>query len=84
MKIVRIKSGIAPPLKNKGIEVVVQEDFRRGDDWNTIPYSRYFLLRDGRQIDGFDIDSARFKKSDLNRLLKRNRLTSKGVTIYVK
>lgn len=80
----KIRVGIAPPLKNKGVEIVVHEDFRKGGSWKSFPYTRYFLLKNGIQIDGMDVETKKLRKLDLMELLERNKLTSKKVSIYVK
>lgn len=84
MKIKKLGFGIAPRLRNKGIEIVVHENFTKGSNWNTLPYTRYFLLKNGKQIDGFDVRGRKVSKKEIKTLLRRNNLTTKGVIVYVK
>ena len=84
IRFLKIRAGVAPPLKNKGIEMVVHEDFRKGGSWESFPYTRYFLVKNGIQIDGMDVETKKLRKLDITELLERNKLTSKKVSIYVK
>jgi hypothetical protein len=79
-----IATGVSPPLKNKGVEAVVWQDFRRGDSWKAKPYTRYFLMKDGKQIDGMDDQNKSYSKKNISLMLKRKRIMPETVKVYVK
>ena len=84
IKIKKVGQGEAPPLKKKGVEIVVWENFTEGNEWNSLPYTRYFLLRNGKQIGGFDVKSKYFSKKMVRELLERHKIKDKNVYVYVK
>lgn len=81
---IRVPRFTSPKLSKKGIEVVVWQDKNKGSSWDSEPMTRYFLLKDGKQIDGFDVSGAKFKESELNDLLKRNNITKPNVKVFIK
>jgi hypothetical protein len=75
-KVIKVQKGTSPKFKNKGIEILVQESFNKGDNWNSLPYTRYSVLKDGKQIDGMDDSSPKLKSSSIASLLQRNKIKS--------
>ena len=84
IKTKKIKWNESPPLKNKGIEVVVWENFTKGNEWNSQPYTRYFLVENGEQIGGFDAKGAHFSRKEIQKLLRQHKINNKNVDVYIK
>jgi len=89
IKIIRVKAGIAPKLKKQGIEFVVWENFTEGSSWKTTPHTRYFMLKNGKQIDGFDVESKKFNKKEIIHLLERSKhkisdIKSNNIRVFIK
>ena len=85
-KIIRVEKGQAPKLTNKGYEVVIHEWFTKGHQMNLSPSTRYWLVKDGKQIDGFDVVQTKvYSYKPLKDLLDRNKISVKdNVTIFIK
>lgn len=60
-------------LLGKGCELLVIENFTEGSNWDSLPYTRYALLKNGKQIDGMDAEGKHISHDRVNQILQRNK-----------
>jgi len=64
--------------------LIVKKNFNKGDNWNSIPYTRLFLIdKESQQIDGMDFPTKEGIEKHIKLILKRNKISRKEVHIKI-